>query len=119
LQKIVDELQSSKEECCSIAAKFSEKLKGALVSIGAFSCENDYVCVDASMAVKWIEGDIDAFNEVLSSRGDYYTWMGARSVALLFDKAGCEHVKTISQLDITLSVDHIKAPSTEASNFVI
>jgi septal ring factor EnvC (AmiA/AmiB activator) len=48
LQKIVDEMQGSREESFSIAAQCCKKLRETFVSIGAFSRENDYVDGDAA-----------------------------------------------------------------------
>jgi hypothetical protein len=48
---------------------------------------------DASRAVKWIEGEVEAFNEVLSSRGDYCACIGAQNDVLLLETVVCEHVK--------------------------
>jgi hypothetical protein len=48
LQKIVDELQWSKEECFSIAAMCCEKLQNTFVTIGVFSSEKEFVHGDTS-----------------------------------------------------------------------
>lgn len=68
---------------------------------------------DASGAMKWIEGKVQAFNEVLTGRDDFYTCVGARGTISLFEKAGCEHVKTIIQLEFKLSIDDIRQPSVK------
>jgi hypothetical protein len=36
------------------------------VNIGAFSSEEEFVRGDATGAVKWIEGEVEAFDEVLT-----------------------------------------------------
>jgi hypothetical protein len=45
--------------------------------------------------IKWIEGEIEAFDEVLIGRGDFCACVGAQGVASLLEKAGCEHAKVV------------------------
>lgn len=65
---------------------------------------------DLSEVVKWMEGEVEAFDEVLSTHGDYCTSVGARGVALILEKARCEHIKTIIQLEFKFSIENIKGP---------
>ena len=51
----------------------------------------------------------------MSDRGDVCAFSGARGVAAILEKAGCEHVKTLAQAEAAFSVDGIKDPSAEAS----
>jgi hypothetical protein len=51
----------------------------------------------------------------LSDRGDVCAFSGARGVAAILEKAGCEHVKTLAQAEAAFSVDNTKDPSAEAS----
>jgi hypothetical protein len=71
LQKVVDDLWSSKEECFSIDAQCYKKLKETFVSIRAFSSKKDYVVGDTTGAVKWIDEEVETFDEVLSTQRDY------------------------------------------------
>jgi hypothetical protein len=61
------------------------------------------------------QGEVEAFEEILSDRGDVCTFSGARGVAAVLEKAGCDHVKTLAQAEAAFSVDDMKDPSTEAS----
>jgi hypothetical protein len=61
--------------------------------------------------IKWIEGKIEAFDEVLTDRGDFCACVGAQGVVSLLEKAGCEHAKVVIQLPVT----DIKEPSAEAT----
>jgi hypothetical protein len=63
-----------------------------------------------------VDGEIDAFEGILSTRGDYYMWIGAQIAASMLEKAGHEHVKNISHSDFKISIDDIRQPSTEASS---
>jgi hypothetical protein len=65
---------------------------------------------DLSEVVKWMEGEVEAFDEVLSTHGDYCTSVGARGVALILEKAGCEHIKAVIQLEFKFSIENIKGP---------
>jgi hypothetical protein len=51
----------------------------------------------------------------LNGRGDVCAFSGARGVAAILEKAGCEHVKALAQTEATLSIDDTKDPSAEAS----
>jgi hypothetical protein len=52
LQKIVDKLRSSKEECFSKVVQCSQRLRNTFASVGASSDEKDYVDYDTTRAVK-------------------------------------------------------------------
>lgn len=69
-QKIVDDPQISKEECFSVTSQCCQKLRETFISIEANSSEKDYVDGNTTRAVKWIKGEVDAFDEVLSTWGD-------------------------------------------------
>jgi hypothetical protein len=77
VQTNVDELKTSKEQCFSVATHYCGKLKNMFASIGAFSNAENFVCGDAEGATKWIEGEIEAFDEVLTSRGDFLRLRGS------------------------------------------
>jgi hypothetical protein len=52
----------------------------------------------------------------LSDRGDVCAFSGARGVASILEKAGCEHVRTLAQAEAAFSIDDTKDPSAEASS---
>ena len=45
--------------------------------------------------IKWIKGEIEAFDEVLTGRRDFCAYVGARWAVSLLEKAGYEHVKAV------------------------
>jgi hypothetical protein len=51
----------------------------------------------------------------LNGRGDVCAFSGARGIAAILEKAGCEHVKILAQAEAAFSIDDTKDPSTEAS----
>lgn len=67
LQKIVDNLRSSREECFSIASQCCWRMKDTFSSVGASSSEQDYADGDTTRAVKWIDGEVEAFDGILSA----------------------------------------------------
>jgi hypothetical protein len=95
VQKNVEELRQAKEECHNIAMKCSNKLKNAFVSVGAFSAEQNFIHGDLEGVIKWIEGEVEAFDEVLTGRGDFCACIGDRGAVSLLEKAVSEHAKAI------------------------
>jgi hypothetical protein len=51
----------------------------------------------------------------LSGRGDVCAFSGARGIAAILEKIGCEHVKSLAQNEAVLSIEDTKDPSAEAS----
>lgn len=114
MEKIIEELWESKEECFSTAAQCCEKLKNMFITIGAFSNETKCTRGDIVEAMKWIKGEVEAFDEVLTDRDDFYACVGDRGTILLFKKARCHHVKAIVEPEFNMSDDDIKEPSAKA-----
>jgi hypothetical protein len=67
-----------------------------------------------TLLMKWIEGEVEAFDKVLTSRGDFYACVGAQGTISLLEKAGCDHVKSIIQSKFEIYVDDIKGHSGKA-----
>jgi hypothetical protein len=51
----------------------------------------------------------------LNSRGDICAFSGAREIATVLERKGCDHVKSLAQSETALSSEDIKDPSAEAS----
>jgi hypothetical protein len=77
VQKNVQELRQAKEECYNVAMQCSDKLKNAFVSVGAFLAEQNFIHGDPEGVIKCIKGKVKAFDEVLTSRGDFCACVGA------------------------------------------
>jgi hypothetical protein len=114
VQKNVEELRQAKEECHNVAMQCCNKLKSSFAKIGAFSTEHDFVRDDLEGVIKWIEGEAEAFDEILSDRGDFCACIGARGSVSLLEKAECEHAKAVIQLEFSVSASDVKDPSAEA-----
>lgn len=90
-------------------------MKTSFANVGAYSSEDNFVLGDPEGPIEWISGEADAFEEILNGRGDVCAFSGARGVAAILEKAGCEHVKILAQAEAAFSIDDTKDPSAEAS----
>jgi hypothetical protein len=114
-EKTVVELRSSKERCYGKSVACVQRIKTSFANIGAYSNEDNFVLGDPEGPIEWITGEAKAFEEVLSGRGDVCAFSGARGVASILEKAGCEHVKILVQAEAAFSINDTKDPSAEAS----
>jgi hypothetical protein len=115
-KKIVTELRASKERCFEKSVECVKRIKTSFANVGAYSSEDNFIRGDLEGVIKWISGEAEAFEEILSDRGDVCAFSGARGVAAILEKAGCEHVKTLAQAEAAFSIDDTKDPSAEASS---
>jgi hypothetical protein len=115
LEKSVEELCASKERCFEKSLGCVEKIKASLANVGAYSNEDNFIRGDPEGVIEWISGEAEAFEEILSDRGDVCVFSGARGISAILEKAGCNHVKTLAQAEAAFSVDGTQDPSTEAS----
>jgi hypothetical protein len=95
-EKTVAELRSSKEICFEKSVECVKKIKTSFANVGAYSSEDNFILGDPEGVIEWISGEAEAFEEILSDRGDVCAFSGARGVAAILEKAGCEHVKTLA-----------------------
>jgi hypothetical protein len=92
-----------------------KKIKTSFANVGAYSSEDNFIRGDPEGPIEWISSEDEAVEEILSDRGDVCAFCGARGVATILEKAGCEHVKTLAQVEAAFSVGDTKDPSAEAS----
>jgi hypothetical protein len=109
------ELRSSKERCYEKSIACVQKIKTSFANIGAYLNEDNFVLGDPEGPIEWINGEAEAFEEVLSGHGDVYAFSDARGIAATLEKAGCKHVKILAQAEAAFSIDDTKDPSAEAS----
>jgi hypothetical protein len=114
-EKTVAELCTSKERCYEKSIECVKKIKTSFANVGAYSSEDNFIRGDPEGPIEWISNEAEAFEEILSDRGDVCAFSGARGVAAIFEKAGCEHVKILAQAEAAFSVDDTKDPLAEAS----
>jgi hypothetical protein len=114
-EKTVAELRSSKERCFEKSVECIKKIKTSFANVGAYSSEDNFIRGDPEGVIEWISSEAKAFEEILSDRGDICAFSGARGIAAILEKAGCEHVKTLAQAEAAFSIDDTKDPSAKAS----
>jgi hypothetical protein len=91
------------------------KIKTSFTNVGAYSSEDNFILGDPEGVIEWISAEAEAFEEILSDRGDVCAFSGARGVAAILEKPGCEHVKTLAQAEAAFSIDDTKDPSAKES----
>jgi chromosome segregation ATPase len=115
LEKNIEELRESKERCFEKSLDCVKNLKNSFAKVGAYSSEENFVRGDPEGVIEWISGEAEAFEEILNDHGDICAFSGARGIATILEKAGCDHVKTVAQAEAAFSVDNTKDPSAEAT----
>jgi Ribonuclease G/E len=95
-EKIVEELRASKERCFEKSLGCVKKIKASFAKVGAYSNEDNFIRGDPEGVIEWISREAEAFEEILSDRGDVCAFSGARGVLAILEKAGCNHVKTLA-----------------------
>jgi uncharacterized protein CbrC (UPF0167 family) len=93
----------------------AKKLKDSFAKVGAYSSEQKFIRGDPEGIIEWIGEEVEAFEEILSDRGDFCAFAGARGVVAVLEKNGCEHVKAAAQAEAVFSIDNTKEPSVEAT----
>jgi Ribonuclease G/E len=91
VEKIVEELRTSKERCFEKSLGCVEKIKASFANVGAYSNVDNFIRGDPEGVIEWISGGAEAFEEILSDRGDVCTFSGARGISAILEKAGCDH----------------------------
>jgi hypothetical protein len=115
LEKNVEELRASKKRCYEKSVECVKRVKTSFANVGAFSNEENFIKGDPEGPIEWISHEAEAFEEILNSRGDICAFSGARGIATILERKGCEHVKFLAQSKAALSSEDIKDPSVEAS----
>jgi Ribonuclease G/E len=115
LDKNVEELRQSKDRCFEKSLDCVKKLKTSFTKVGAYSAKENFVRGDPEGVIEWLSGEAETFEEILSDRGDVCAFSGARGISSILEKAKCDHIKTIAQVEAAFSVDDTKDPSAEAT----
>jgi hypothetical protein len=113
LEKNVEELCKSKERCFEKSLDCVRKLKTSFAKVGAYSSEEKFIRGDPEIVVDWIGEEAEAFEETLSDRGDICAFTGARGVAAILEKAGCDHVKAVAQTEAASPQTTRRTPRTK------
>jgi hypothetical protein len=81
LEENVEELRESKERCFEKSLDCVKKLKSIFAKVGAYSSEKNFIWGDPEGVIDWISGEAEAFEEILSDRGDICAFTGTRGIA--------------------------------------
>jgi hypothetical protein len=92
-----------------------KKIRTSFASFGTFSSEENFIKGDPEGPIEWISHEAEAFEEILNSHGDICAFSGARGIATILERKGCDHVKLLAQSEAALASGDIKDPSAEAS----
>jgi hypothetical protein len=115
VQKNVEELHQAKQESYNIAKEYATNLKNSFTKVGTFSSEQNFIRDDPDRVIRWINGEAEAFEEILSDRGDFYAFAGARGAMSVLEKVDRKLGKAVAQPGFSLSANDIKNPSAEAT----
>jgi hypothetical protein len=111
----VEELCASKKRYYDKSLECVKKIKSSFASVGAFSSEENFTRGNPEGPIEWISHEAEAFEEILNIRGDICAFSGARGIATVLERKGCNHVKSLAQTETALSSEYIKDPSAESS----
>jgi hypothetical protein len=92
-----------------------KKLKTSFAKVGAYSSEENFIRGDPEGVIEWINGEVEAFEEILSDCGDVYAFSDARGISAILEKAGCDQIKAMAQPETAFSMDDTKDTSAEAT----
>jgi hypothetical protein len=92
-----------------------KNLKNSFAKVGAYSSEENFIRGDPEGIIEWINREAKAFEEILNDHGDICAFSGARGVAAILEKAGCEHVKAAAHAKAAFSINDMKDPSAKAT----
>jgi hypothetical protein len=99
----VEELRASKKRYYDKSIECVKKIKSSFASVGAFSSEENFSRGNPEGPIEWISHEAEAFEEILNSRGDICAFSGARGIATVLERKGCNHVKSLAQTETALS----------------
>jgi hypothetical protein len=123
LEKIIEELRESKERCFEKSLDCVNKLKTSFSKVGAYSSDENFIRGNSEGVIEWINGEAEAFEEILSDRGDICAFSDTRGIATILEKAGCDHVKATAQAEAAFSINDTKDPSPKrlwwAESFIL
>jgi hypothetical protein len=113
LQKSLKELQ---EKCLNFGSRCVQRLKDVFHSIGASSEKFTPSAENLPSTLEYIEGEVDALDEVIAGHADFCALVASRGTATAFLKAGCTHGKIVNRPNFSLSAtDLVDIPSLARS----
>jgi predicted dienelactone hydrolase len=93
-----------------------QRLKDVFHSIGVSSDKFTPSVENLPSTFEYIEGEVDALDEVIAGHADFCDLLASRGTATAFLKTGCMHEKIVNRLNFSLSpADLIDIPSLARS----
>jgi hypothetical protein len=65
-----------------------EKIKTSFANVGAYSSEDNFIRGDPEGVIEWISGEAEAFEEILSDRGDVSAFLAQGELQLFWRRQG-------------------------------
>jgi chromosome segregation ATPase len=113
LEKSLKELR---EKCLNFGSRCMQRLKDVFHSIGASFDKFTPSAENLPSTLEFIEGEVDALDEVIAGHADFCALLASRGTATAFLKAGCTHGKIVNRPNFSLSsTDLVDIPSLARS----
>jgi hypothetical protein len=74
----------------------AKNLKNNFAKVGVYSSEQKFISGNPDDVIQWINGEVKAFEEVLSDQGDFCAFANARGATSILEKAGCDRAKAVA-----------------------
>jgi hypothetical protein len=85
-----------------VAIGCAKILKERFSKVGACSSVQNFIRGDPDRVIQWINGETEAFEEILSDIGDFCAFAGARGAVSVLEKVSSEHAKVLVQTGFSL-----------------
>jgi hypothetical protein len=106
----------SMEKCLDFGSRCVQRLKDVFHLIGASSDKFTPSAENLPGTLEFIEGEVDALDEVIAGHADFCALLASRGTATAFLKAGCTHGKIVNRPNFSLSpADLVDIPSLARS----
>jgi hypothetical protein len=102
------------KNCSTLGNRCCNELEKTFSSAGAKSQSKCFADVNLEGMMCWILSETRAYKGVLSTRDDYYAWIGTRSTTSVLLKAGCNHVRTCTEPNFKVSANNVQSSIVEA-----
>jgi hypothetical protein len=109
-------LTELQNKCLQFSNRCGQRPKQIFNSVGAGYEKFSPSIEDLPGAFKHIEGEIDAFDEIIAGHGDFCALVASRGTDVAFLKSVCTHGKIVNRPNFSLSpADLIDIPSLDQS----
>jgi hypothetical protein len=96
-------LKELQEKCLDFGNRCVQRLKDVFYSIGASSDKFTPSAENLPSTFEYIEGKVDALDEVITGHADFCTLLASRGTTTAFLKVGCTHGKIVNRPNFSLS----------------